>query len=57
MVRDTSKKAFESKLVDYTYFYESFIPGVIRTLYQQVKIKLNDKKFEKLLLEIPILIG
>ena len=36
------EKAFEEKPAVLKYFVEDFVPGVVRTLVQQIKVKLNN---------------
>jgi hypothetical protein len=46
-------KAFEGKEAVATYFFEQFTPQVVRAVVQNIRAKLNSKKFEAMLLQLP----
>ena len=50
-------KAFESKEAVATFFFEEFTPQVVRVIVLNVRAKLNSKKFESMLLQLPPLVA
>lgn len=48
-----AQKAFEGKEKEATFFVETFTPQVARTLVQNIKAKLSNKKFEEMVTQMP----